>query len=280
MASLAQVLRAAAETLPGMDARAEAEILLAHALGKPRSWLYSHSDDPCDLATVASFQGLVSRRSGGEPVAQILGRREFWSLSLAVTADTLIPRTETEVLVELALARLPVGVSQRVLDLGTGTGAVALAIASERPLAMLVAVDASAPALAVAHDNATQLGLSSRLSVRLGDWFLPVAGETFQLIVSNPPYINDDDPHLALGDLRFEPRSALAAGMDGLDDLRRIIAGAMGHLAPGGWLLVEHGWQQAAAVRELFAAAGFVNVETQRDLEDRERVTLGQRQPL
>ena len=185
MPTLAEALRAAAESLHGDDARADAEVLLAYALGKSRSWLYAHADDACDRASTDLFGALVSRRRAGEPIAQILGRREFWSLSLAVTADTLIPRADTELLVELALARLPVSLPQRVLDLGTGSGAIALAIASERVLAALVAVDASAPALAVAYDNAAQLGLTSRVFLRLGDWFARVEGECFQLIVSN-----------------------------------------------------------------------------------------------
>jgi release factor glutamine methyltransferase len=273
--TIAQALRDASAALPGDDARGEAELLLAHALDRPRAWLYAHADDAMGEASTSAYGALVERRMRGEPVAQILGRREFWSLSLAVNEHTLIPRPETELLVELALARLPAGVPQRVLDLGTGTGAIALAIASERPLVAVVAVDASVDALAVAEANAVGLGLSARVSMRHGDWFSPVSGQRFNLIASNPPYIHDDDPHLAHGDLRFEPRSALASGADGLDDLRRIVADAPAYLLPGGWLLVEHGWEQGTAVRELFVAAEFTAVETVRDLEDRDRVTLG-----
>lgn len=277
MPTVAQLLREAAVALPGDDARAEAELLLAHHLQKPRAWLYAHADDIVDADGPAGFSTLLSRRIAGEPVAQLLGRREFWSLALAVTPDTLIPRPDTERLVELALERLPTSVACRVLDLGTGTGAIALAIASERPQSSVVATDASAPALAVAAANAVATGVSARVALRLGDWFAPVQGDAFDLIASNPPYIADDDPHLSQGDLRFEPRSALASGFDGLDDLRRIVADAPAHLVPGGWLLVEHGWDQGAVVRGLFAAARFTAIETARDIEDRERVTLGRR---
>jgi release factor glutamine methyltransferase len=277
MPTVAQLLRETAAALPGDDARAEAELLLAHCLQKPRSWLYAHADDEVDADGEATFAALRSRRITGEPVAQLLGRRDFWSLPLAVTPDTLIPRPDTERLVELALERLPLSETRRVLDLGTGTGAIALAIASERPRARVVAVDASEPALAVARANTHASGLGARVSLLAGDWFAPVVGEVFDLVASNPPYIADDDPHLSQGDLRFEPRSALAAGADGLDDLRRIVASAPAHLVPGGWLLVEHGWEQGAAVRALFAAAGFTAIETARDIEERERITLGQR---
>ncbi len=272
--TLAQCLRVAASRLPADGARIEAEALLAQALGRPRSWLYAHADEALTPAQAQAFAGLLERRQRGEPVALILGRREFWSLELAVTADTLIPRPETELLVELALARLPARLAARVLDLGTGSGAIALALARERPQAKIWAVDASAPALAVAQKNAARLGLG-QVSFLRGHWYSPVRDERFDVIVSNPPYLADDDPHLGQGDLRFEPRSALAAGRDGLDDIRQIAAAAPAHLRPGGWLLVEHGWQQGAAVREIFSAAGLHAVETVKDLEARERVTLG-----
>ena len=207
-------------------------------------------------------------------MAQITGHRGFWSLELAVTPDTLIPRPETELLVELALERLPVAEMGQVLDLGTGTGAIALAIASERPLVDVSAVDVSEAALAVARANAAAAGLPLRLLQ--GDWFEPVAGDVYRMIVSNPPYIPEGDPHLEQGDLRFEPRSALASGADGLDAIRLIAGKAPTHLLPGGWLLVEHGHDQGAAVRALFQAQGFARVETARDLERRERVTRGQ----
>lgn len=192
----------------------------------------------------ARFEALLARRQAGEPVAYLLGRQGFWSLELEVSPATLIPRPETELLVELALARLPAGQSLRVADLGTGSGAIALALARERPQAHVVATDASAEALTVARRNAARLGLG-RVEFRDGDWLVPLAQERFDLIASNPPYIEQDDPHLAQGDLRFEPPAALASGADGLDAIRVIVRDAGRHLHPGGWLLLEHGWNQA-----------------------------------
>lgn len=275
MTRVADCLRRAAAQLPVEAARIEAEVLLAHALGRSRSWLYAHADDPLEAAAEQRFAALLAQRLRGEPVAHVVGHREFWSLTLSVNVDTLIPRPETERLVELALERLPPGQARTVLDLGTGSGAIALAIASERPHARVTAVDASAGALALAQKNAARLGLG-RVRFLGGDWYSPVADERFDLIVSNPPYIAEDDPHLEQGDLRFEPRTALASGADGLDDMRRIVEAATGHLQPEGWLLVEHGWSQGDAVRALFTAAGLVAVATATDLEARERVTLGQ----
>lgn len=274
MTTIANALREGAARLPGEGGRLEAELLLAHALDRPRSWFYAHPGDVLGESELVAYEKLLRRRADGEPVAQITGVRGFWSLELAVTPDTLIPRPETELLVELALDRLPRDAAAQVLDLGTGTGAIALAIASERPLADVTAVDASQAALDVARANAADAGVPLRLLH--GDWFAPVAGEVYRMIVSNPPYIAEDDPHLAQGDLRFEPRSALASGPDGLDALRAIIAGAPAHLLPGGWLLLEHGQDQGPAVRALLQAAGFTRVETARDLERRDRVSLGQ----
>mgnify|MGYP002780537663 CR=1 FL=1 len=275
MATLANAIRDAAARLPGEEARLEAELLLAHAMQRPRSWFYAHASDVLEAPEAGVFEALVRRRLHGEPVAQITGQRGFWSLELAVTADTLIPRPETELLVELALARMPRAEPLRVLDLGTGTGAIALAVASERPLADVTATDASAAALAVAAGNARDAGLPVRFLQ--GSWFEAVPREQFDLVLSNPPYLADDDPHLQQGDLRFEPRGALASGADGLEALRAICAGAPRHLAPGGWLLVEHGYEQGAAVRALFKRAGLEQVATERDLEHRDRVTLGRR---
>lgn len=273
MATVADAIRDAASRLPGAEARMEAELLLAHALGKPRSWFYAHAGDVMQPREREAFQRLLQRRGEGEPVAQITGRRGFWSLDLTVTRDTLIPRPETELLVEAALARLPRTQPATVVDLGTGTGAIALAVASERPLADVTAVDASAAALEVARDNALEAGVPVRLLQ--GDWFSPVAAERFDFVLSNPPYLPDGDPHLQQGDLRFEPRSALASGQDGLDAIRAITAAAPAHLNPGGWLMLEHGHDQGAAVRALLLQAGFTRVATERDLEHRERVTLG-----
>jgi len=269
-----QLLAAAARMLPGVEGRHEAELLLLHVLGRERGWLFAHATDLLDPRTAEAFAALLQRRIAGEPVAYLLGRRGFWTLDLAVSPATLIPRPETERLVELALERLPEGVPLRIADLGTGSGAIALALASERPLAQIVATDMSGDAIAVAAGNARQHALAN-VAFRQGSWHDPLAGERFDLIASNPPYIASDDPHLAQGDLRFEPATALASGHDGLDDIRLIIAGAPAHLQPGGWLLMEHGWDQGEAIRALLEGAGFVEVETAQDLEQRDRVSLG-----
>jgi len=252
--------------------RIDAEMLMADALARSRSWLFAHADDLVAVAGVEAFASHVARRLAGEPVAYILGHRGFWSFELAVTPATLIPRAETELLVELALERLPRDRPGRVVDLGTGSGAIALAIARERPLAEVVATDSSAGALAVAEGNARALGLD-RVRFVHGDWLAPLGDGRFDLIVSNPPYIEVDDEHLGQGDLRYEPMTALASGRDGLDDIRRIVAGASAHLEPGGWLLLEHGWNQGDAVRQLFASP-WEAATTHVDLEGRDRVTL------
>jgi release factor glutamine methyltransferase len=271
--NLALLLRAGAARLSGAEARFEAELLLMHALGCDRAWLFAHPDAVPAQAVAAHFDTLLARRAAGEPLAYLTGTRGFWNLDLSVTPAVLIPRPETELLVELALARLAEIEGPRVLDLGTGSGAIALAIAGERMDAVVVATDASAQALAVARDNAQRHRLQ-RVELRSGDWWQPVAGERFHLIASNPPYIAADDPHLRDGDVQHEPRAALAAGADGLDALRVIAAGAGAHLEAGGWLLVEHGYEQGAAVRALLAAAGLAGIETRPDLEGRERVSL------
>lgn len=264
------VLRDASARIDATDAA----LLLAHALSRPRAWLYAHGDDAIDAQALASFAALVARRTAGEPVAYLTGTRGFWSFDLAVSPATLIPRPETERLVELALARMPSETSLRVADLGTGSGAIALALARERPRAQVVATDASETALAIAQANARQLGVDN-IEFRRGHWCSPLRGERFDLIASNPPYIADDDAHLREGDLRFEPPAALASGRDGLDAIRCIVRDAPTHLIDGGWLLLEHGWQQGGAVRELLRAAGFTAVSSEQDLEARDRVTLG-----
>lgn len=256
--------------------RIDAEALLLHALDKPRAWLIAHDTDVLDDAIRAAFEAMVARREAGEPVAYITGRRGFWSLELDVTPATLIPRPETELLVELALERLPSDRACRVVDLGTGSGAIALAIAKEHPRAEVAAVDLSVDALAVARGNAQRLGLG-RVRFLHGTWMTPLSGERFELVVSNPPYIEVADPHLAQGDLRFEPAAALASGFDGLDAIREIAATAPAHLAPGGWLLLEHGWSQGAPVRALLDQAGYTEVFTATDLEGRDRVSGGRR---
>ena len=236
----------------------EAELLLAHVLDRSRSWLYSHGDEALDEAAAQRFAGLLERRRAGEQVSPA----------------TLIPRPETELLVEQALARIPEDRPTRIADLGTGSGAIALALALERPLAQVTGTDASESALAVARANATSLGLVN-VDFRCGDWLAPLGEERCDLIASNPPYIAEGDVHLASGDLRFEPRSALASGVDGLDDIRTIVAGAPALLRAGGWLLLEHGLEQGAAVRALLSAAGLRDVATVRDLEQRDRVSFG-----
>lgn len=254
--------------------RVDAEVLMAYALSKPRSWLIAHADDALSAEHASAYTVLIEQREAGEPVAYITGRRGFWSLDLEVTPDTLIPRPETELLVELALERLPRDAESKVADLGTGSGAIALAIAHERSHAQIVATDASADALAVAQRNAHRHRLG-HVSFVKGRWFIPLADQRFDVIVSNPPYIESADPHLTQGDLRFEPLSALAAGEDGLDDIRHIVQDAGQHLFPKGWLLMEHGWNQGEAVRMLLRNAGFVDVFTALDMEQRERVSGG-----
>jgi release factor glutamine methyltransferase len=281
MASVAEHLRLAAGALPGSppptaDARWEAEMLLAHALRRERSWLYAHPDAIPDAEAAAAFAALLARRRAGEPLAYLLGRRAFWRLDLAVDPATLIPRPETELLVELALERIAVDAPCDVLDLGTGSGAVALAIALERPRARVTAVDASEAALAVARANAQAHGLG-HVELLRSDWFAALAGRHFDVVAGNPPYLAEDDPHLATGELAREPREALVSGVDGLDAIRRIAVDAQVATRPGGWLLLEHGWTQGEAVRALLAAAGWREVATKRDLEGRDRVTLGTR---
>ena len=254
--------------------RLEAQMLLLHALGQPpqaRAWLLAHDDAalPADAAT--RLHALATRRLAGEPMAYLTGEKHFHGLRLQVDARVLDPRDDTETLVDWALALLPADAPRRVLDLGTGSGAIALAIAHARPQARVTAVDASADALTVARANAGQLGLA--VTLHHGDWLAPVAGERFDLIVSNPPYIAEGDAHLPA--LAHEPRSALVSGADGLDDLRRIVATAPAPLAPGGWLLLEHGWDQAAAVRALLTDAGFTQVQSRRDLAGIERCSGG-----
>jgi release factor glutamine methyltransferase len=248
--------------------RVDAEALMLHILGKPRSWLFAHGDDAMPAGAGALLDDAVARRLSGEPVAYITGRQGFWSLDLEVTADTLIPRPETELLVEAALACTPGDSPWHIVDLGTGSGAIALALARERPHAHVVAVDFSAAALTVAERNARRHNL--RVRFVHGHWLDAVVGERFDVIVANPPYIQADDPHLAA--LSHEPSSALVAGIDGLDDIRHIVRASPAALHPGGWLLLEHGWDQGKAVRALFGE-GWRSAETLRDLEGRERVT-------
>lgn len=254
----------------------DAQVLLAHVLSRDRGWLIAHATDPLGNHDVDTFLALARRRRDGEPVAYLTGRREFWGLDLAVDPSVLVPRPETETLVECLLQKLPRGRPTRVLDLGTGSGAIALAIARERPHAVVWATDRSRAALDVARANAQRLELRSVHWVE-ANWYrdLPRDIARFDVIASNPPYVAVDDPHLTEGDLRFEPASALMSGKDGLDALRSIVAGAPDHLVPGGALVVEHGHDQAGAVRELLRDAGFSDLASLRDLAGVPRVAAG-----
>lgn len=278
MARIDTLLEEATRQFSGSDSpRLDAEVLLAHTLGKARSYLRAFAEHEVEAPTEKAFALLVARRVAGEPVAHLTGEREFWSLPLQVTADTLIPRPDTELLVEQALERIPTGAGWRIADLGTGSGAIALAIASERPDARIVACDLSTAALAVASGNAQRLGLSN-IEFRHSDWCSALAGEEqFEVIVSNPPYIRAADPHLEQGDVRFESRLALVSGADGLDAIRQILDQAASHLVSGGWLLIEHGYDQGPALRELLTAAGYTGAETLQDTSQNDRLSLARR---
>ena len=274
--TIAQALQAL--TAAGLP-RLEAQMLLLHVLDQPtraRAWLLTHDGEPLPAAAAQRLAALAERRRAGEPIAYLVGQKAFHGLTLQVDARVLDPRDDTETLVDWALDLLPLATeaaaSATVLDLGTGSGAIALAVAQQRPHARVTAVDASADALAVAGANAQRLGLP--VAMRHGSWFAPVAGERFDLILSNPPYIAEGDAHLPA--LAHEPRQALVSGADGLDDLRHIIAHAPAHLCAGGWLLLEHGWDQADAVQGLLRAAGFKQVQCRRDLGGQPRCTGGQ----
>ncbi len=251
----------------------ETQILLMHVLGVDRAWLLAHANDGITEQQATDFNQLVQRRVQGEPVAYILGYREFFGLRLKVTPATLIPRPDTETLVEAALQKI--SKPMQILDLGTGTGAIALAIAQHASQSQVTAVDASEAAVEVANANMHSLQLGN-VTLLQSDWFAKLGRQTFDLIVSNPPYIESADLHLSQGDLRFEPLSALAAGEDGLADIRHIIAHAPVHLNHGGWLMLEHAYNQADAVHQLYQAAGFRKIQTLRDLGGNLRVTLAQ----
>ena len=283
--SVKSSLLGAAARLNSEEAGYEAQLLLQAVLGVNRAWIISHANDVLETLSNIAFEALINRRLNGEPVAYILGHREFYGLDLLVTPDTLIPRPDTETLVEAVLAKIPVaypanslydGIS--VLDLGTGSGAIALAIAKNRPEVLLTAVDASIGALEVAKKNAQNLAISNVQFV-LSHWFDGLADENngyakFDIIVSNPPYIEQSDIHLSQGDLRFEPISALASGKDGLDDIRQIIDSCLIHLKPQGWLMLEHGYNQAESVTDLMAETGLTCMTTIKDLGGNDRVTI------
>lgn len=259
----------AQSALVPVDGRA----LLAHVLDRDRAWLIAHADEALAPADAETFFALAKRRRDGEPIAYLTGHREFWGLDLLVTPAVLIPRPETETLVETLLERLPADRPLAVLDLGTGSGAIALALARERPLARVLATDTSRDALDLARANAGRLALGNVEFLR-SDWYTDVPPAPFDAIVSNPPYVPGGDPHLSAGDLRFEPRAALCPGSDGLAALRTIVAGARERLVPGGTLAVEHGYDQSDAVQRLFAAAGFAQVAVRRDLAGIARVVV------
>lgn len=272
MTIIASLLRAA--QLPDSPtARLDAELLLAAALGKSRSYLHTWPEKIVSSEAALTFDNYLQRRRSGEPVAYILGQQGFWNLDLEVAPHTLIPRPDTELLVETALELLP-ATPVSVLDLGTGSGAIALALASERPVWQVTAVDRVPEAVALAERNCQRLGLEN-VTVLNSYWFSALSNQRFDLIISNPPYIAADDIHLSEGDVRFEPESALVAGVDGLDDIRWIIAAAPQHLKAGGQLMLEHGYDQAAAVQDLLLSAGFEQVESRKDLGLHERITLG-----
>ncbi len=253
----------------------DAEILLEHVTGKGRTYLLAFGETLLDDVQIQRLSSLLARRINGEPVAYLVGEREFWSLPLSVSPATLIPRPDTECLVEQALRYMAQLTAPSVLDLGTGTGAIALALASERPDCQVTGVDVQPEAVALAQRNGASLGLSN-VQFLQGSWFAPVAQTRFSLIVSNPPYIDAEDIHLREGDVRFEPLSALVAADGGLADLRWIIEHAPQHLSESSWLLLEHGWQQGESVRQLLRQRGFYQVTTCRDYGGNERVTLGQ----
>ena len=252
----------------------EAKILLGHVLHRDRAWLAAHGDAPMAAREVKAFDALARRRRDGEPVAYLTGRREFYGLDLEITPDALIPRPETELLVELALVRIDANEHTEILDLGSGCGAIALAIASERPHSAVLGIDVSAAAVELARRNASRLHVGNVTFIE-SDWFDAVPKKRFDAIVANPPYVAAGDGHLSEGDLRFEPPAALAAGPDGLTAIRAIIAGAAAYLLPRAWLLVEHGYDQADAVQGMLRDAQFSDVQSRRDLAGIPRVALG-----
>ena len=278
MTTVSAVLQRSAELQPASDsALLDTELLLCHCLNVDRTWLKTWPDHQLQDIEIAEFDQLFSRRLRGEPVAFIVGSQGFWSLDLCVSPHTLIPRPETELIVEQAL-QLALPAASQVLDLGTGTGAIALALATERPDWDIIGVDVQTQAVELAEHN-RQLHQLNNVSILQSDWFSALAcaqpAHKFDLIVSNPPYIEAEDSHLLAGDVRFEPASALLAGVDGLDDLRLIIGQSSGFLQQAGWLLVEHGYNQGAPVRDLFVAAGFQSVVTCADYNQLDLITLG-----
>jgi len=279
MATIKQLLADGAHGLVDSEsendsARLDAEILLALTLQKPRTWLYTWPEHIPSLPEQHMYLDLLRRRQSGEPVAYLTHRREFFGLELKINHHVLVPRPETETLVQCVLDVLADNSAARIADLGTGSGAVALALASQKPQARIVATDASSDALALARENAERLGIDN-VTFMAGDWLVPLSGLTFDLIASNPPYIAEDDPHLSRDGVRFEPKPALVSGKDGLDAIRQLVTESPACLETGGWLMIEHGFDQGEAVRGLFTEVGFIDVVTHRDLGGNERVTIG-----
>lgn len=272
--TLAGLLAAGRDALPGDSARLDSEILLAHVIGADRTSLYREPERQVGEADRATYDRLLGERARGKPVAQIIGRAEFWSLSFEIDEHVLIPRPETELLVELALERA--ATDAVIVDLGCGSGAIGIALATELARARIIATDTSAPALAIASRNARRL-CADRVQFLRADWLAPFRDGGIDLLVSNPPYVEAGDRRLIESDIRYEPLSALAAGADGLGAIRRIVAAARGVLRPGGWLCVEHGYNQACTVRELFRRAQFIDVASAVDLGGTERITIGRR---
>lgn len=256
-------------------ARIDAEVLLAYGINRNRAHLHSRPDEILSTEQLDRFTSLIRRRATGEPVAYLTGIREFWSMPLTVTNKTLIPRPETELLVEHALSRIETDAAMRVADLGTGCGAIALAIASERPLSHVVASDVDGQALNIARINAQQHNISN-VEFRQGNWFAPMRGERFHVITSNPPYIGEHDPHIRQGDLRFEPQGALIAGKDGLEAIINIVSGAKPYLLDAGWLIIEHGYKQQSRILELFAHEGYQHMQGKSDHAGHGRLVMGQ----
>ena len=273
--TLSQTLVWLSQQLPPEEATQEAELMLCRATGLTRTQLRTYPEKEMSDAQQTQLSRWVERRLQGEPIAYILGDTEFYGLKLSVTTDTLIPRQDTELLVDAALELIPERAPWTVLDMGTGSGAIAIAIAHHRPIAQVTALDASKTALAVAQDNACELRLPS-VRFMHSDWFSNLSHRRFDLIVSNPPYIAQNDPHLQQTSLPYEPMSALTSGVDGLDDIRHLIAQAPKHLNSDGWLLLEHGYDQGVAVRQLMQSAGFNAIATHRDYGNNDRITLGQ----
>jgi len=276
MPDIKTTLTSAVKSLSGLSdsARLDCEWLLCFVLDKPRSYLHSWPEKNLSPDEITQFEKLLNKRVSGEPIAHILGERGFWSLNLKVTTDTLIPRPETERLVELALELIPNQSQWEILDLGTGTGAIALSLAMERPACFISATDQSLAALDVAKQNAKNNKISNITFIH-SDWFVKLKNKKFDVIVSNPPYIEENDPHLQQDDVRFEPLSALTSGEDGLDDIRTIIKNSQAHLTQNGVLLIEHGYDQAESVCNLLNLAGFNKVENFKDDNDIPRVSVG-----